>query len=87
MGEIETQAISGNQGAFLLHMPAEHLPQRGMEQVGRGMIEHDGTAALFIDARLETIAEAQLTGLELADVRVRRSKSDCIRDDEPCVGR
>src|SRR5690606_11455355 len=38
VAEVETQALTVDQRALLLHMLAQHLAQRGVQQVGGGMV-------------------------------------------------
>ncbi len=51
MREVETQTIRRNQRAFLLHMRAQHLTQRRVQEMRRRVIEHCRLTAPCIDAR------------------------------------
>ena len=51
-------------------MSAEHLAQRGVQQVCRGVIEHGRAATLAIDLRRHDIAHFDLALHKLADVCV-----------------
>ena len=82
MGKIEAQSIGRNQRALLLHMFAQDLPQRPVQQMGGGVIERDCGAAFAIDARLELVAHTDLAGLEHADVRKRGAELARVPDDE-----
>ncbi len=53
MGEIETQPVGRDQRALLRDMVAEHLAQRLVQQVGRGVILADGAPARMIDRRAQ----------------------------------
>ena len=49
-------------------MIAQYLTQRRMQQVRGGVIQANACAARFINLRIQTIANAQMTGRELADM-------------------
>ena len=49
VGEVEAQLIGLHQGAGLVHMVAQHLPQHRVQQVGGAVGAHDGPPALLID--------------------------------------
>ena len=48
MGEVKAQAVGRHQRARLLDVWAQHLPQRGVQQVRAGMVPHGGPARLRI---------------------------------------
>ena len=47
--EVEAQPIGRDERALLLDVLAEHSPQRRMQQVRRGVIQHDRCAPLRVD--------------------------------------
>ncbi len=47
--EVEAQAVGVDQRALLLHVLAEHLAQRPVQDVGAGVVATDGVAALDVD--------------------------------------
>ena len=49
VGEIEAQAARVDDAAGLLDVRAEHLAQRGVQQVGRGVVAHGGVAQIGVD--------------------------------------
>ena len=49
MAEVEAQPVRGDERTLLFHVAAQHLAQRGMEQVGRGVVEHDMLAPVAVD--------------------------------------
>ena len=53
MGEIETQAIGGDQRSLLRHVIAENLAQRLMQQMRRRVILADRVASRMIDLKRE----------------------------------
>ena len=66
--EIEAQPVRRDERALLQHVGAEHLAQRRMQEVGRGVVERGRLAAHTIDLSLELIADADATLEERADV-------------------
>ena len=52
--EVEAQAVGRDHRARLLHVLAEHLLQRLVEQVGRRVVGADGVAPLVVDRRAAT---------------------------------
>ncbi len=68
VGEIETQPVRVDQRAFLLHVLAQHFAQRGVHQVGRGMVETCSGAPLVVDQRFELIAHRDGALGQFADV-------------------
>ena len=55
--EVEAQPIGRHQRAFLLHVSAEHLAQRRMQQMRGGMIQYRGGAPRTIHLCRELIAQ------------------------------
>ena len=69
--EVEAQAIGRDERALLLHVRAEHLPQRRVEQMRRGVIAARGVARRRRRPRRVTMSR---------DVRVtRRHATRCAR--------
>jgi hypothetical protein len=60
--EIETQARRLHHAARLLDMRAQHLPQRGVQQVRGGVIAHGGEAQRPGDFRAQFVAHADGRG-------------------------
>ena len=50
VAEVEPQPVGRHQRALLLHMGAEHLAQRPVQDVGAGVVAADGVAAVAVDA-------------------------------------
>ncbi len=69
--EVEAQPVRRDERAFLLHVLAEHLPERGVHQVRSGVIEPDRLAALGVNVCLDRIAHLELAGLNGSIVHVR----------------
>ena len=67
--EIEAQLVGVDERAFLLHVFAEHPPERGMHEMRGRMIEHDRAPPRRIDLRLDGIADGELAALQGADVQ------------------
>ena len=65
MGEVEAQPIRGDQRPGLAHVRAEGLPQRGLQQVRRGVIAAGGVAGG--DVRADVHQHASLQGLSSPD--------------------
>ena len=57
--KVETQPRGLDQRSGLLHVRAQHLAERGVEQVRSGVVAADGIAALAIDDGVDTVAEGQ----------------------------
>ncbi|HEY5994840.1 MAG TPA: hypothetical protein VIU46_09625, partial [Gallionellaceae bacterium] len=55
MGKVEAQPLGTDQRALLLHVVAEHGAQRGMQQMGGGMIGAGGAAAFFVHLEVDGI--------------------------------
>src|SRR5271166_3745458 len=71
MVEVETQPIRIDQRARLMHLVTEHVAQRVVQDVSRGVIAHRGIAALAIDLEMDFAAQkvAKTTPQKCADVR------------------
>ncbi len=52
VAEVEAQPVGPHQRAGLLDVVAEHLAQRGMQQVGGGVVAPDGVAPVDVDRRV-----------------------------------
>ena len=69
VGEVEAQTAVGDVAARLLHMIAQHLAQRPMQDVRSGVVAADTLAARHVDGGMHGIARAQATALHLHGVR------------------
>ena len=58
-GEVEAQALGGDVGALLMHFVAEHLSQRGLQQVGGG-VQLCGCLAVVGQTALEALLRARV---------------------------
>ena len=67
MREVEAQLVGIDQRAGLMHRTAEHVAQRVMQDVGRGMIEARGVAAEAIDFELDARAAGEVGGVAAQD--------------------
>ena len=61
--EIEAQAIGRDHRARLMDTGAEHVAQRVMQDMGRGMIEHRGVVARAIDDELDAASALEVARL------------------------
>ena len=68
MREVEAQPVGRYQRALLRDMIAEHLAQRLVQQMRRGMVGADRRAALMIDVEFDGIARLERSRFDLADV-------------------
>ena len=68
MREVETQPLGRDLRAPLRHMITQHLAQRGVQQMGRTVIEHDGLTTCRIDFAAQRIAHLQDTLRQRADM-------------------
>ena len=59
VAEVETQALTVDQRAFLLDVIAQHLTQRGVQQVGRGVVQRGGLAHAGLGFGLDAGADTQ----------------------------
>ncbi len=87
--EVEAQAVIVHQRSSLLHVRAEHLAQRCMQQVSAGVIAARGVAICGIDHGVDLIADSD----RLADDGAVREHSlhrlesaGHFRDDAVVVG-
>jgi hypothetical protein len=58
--EVEAQARGIVERAGLLDVRAQHLPQRGVEQMRAGVIALDGVAAHAVDDGVDVVADGQV---------------------------
>ena len=54
--EVEAQMRGIDQRACLLHVLAQHLAQRGMQQMRAGVVAHGGAADFVVDHRVHFVA-------------------------------
>ena len=83
--EVEAQPVRCNQRALLHDMAAEHLAQRGVQQVSGGMVQPDGLAGRGVNACGDALAQLELTLLEHAHVPVGLAQLAGVRHPEPRV--
>ena len=60
VGEVETQTIGPDVAASLLHMVAQNLTQRCMEQMRAGMVARNALAAKLVDNCTNGVAHMKL---------------------------
>ncbi len=68
MGEVEAEAIGSDQRTCLPSVLAEHAVQRGVEQVGGGVVAHDVPAPAGVDGRARLVALARMALGDAAEV-------------------
>ncbi len=74
MRKIETQPIRRDQRTFLLHVLAEHLAQRRVQQMRRRMIEHGRLTTRAVDLRGQRVARPRSAPPRpAADVTMKRA--------------
>ena len=56
--EVEAQVAGIDQRARLLHVRAQHLAQRRMQQVRAGVVAHGGAANVVVDHGIDFVADA-----------------------------
>ena len=86
MREIEAQPVGRHQRSLLLHVGAEHLAQRRVQQMGGAVIEHSRLAACAVHLRRERVADANAALREASEVRVRGAALLRILHDEAHPG-
>ena len=59
MSEVEAQAVRRNEGAGLVDMIAQHLAQRGLQQMSCRVVAGHGQIAVLIYLNVDHIADAQ----------------------------
>lgn len=74
MTEVETQALAVDKRTLLAHMFAQQLAQRGMQQVGRRVVQRRRLAYGVIHHRLDLRADFQRTTVENAMMQKRRAR-------------
>ena len=55
--EVEAQVAGIDQRARLLHMRAQHIAQRGVQQMRAGMVAHGGAANFVVDHGVDFVAD------------------------------
>ena len=63
VAEVEAQPVGSHQAAGLLDVRAEHLAQRGVQQVGAGVVAHGAGAPLGVDLGAHHHAALEAAGL------------------------
>ena len=76
MHEIEAQAIGRHERAGLLHVAAEHLAERRVQQVRRGVIPPRRVPHLGVDFGGDDVADAKRAGVHAHAVRARQARAD-----------
>jgi hypothetical protein len=59
MGKIESQSVWRHQRPGLLDVWAQHIAQRGVQQMGAGMVGFDSAAALVVYSTIDNVANTQ----------------------------
>ena len=75
MRKIEAQVIGRDERASLLHVRAEHVAQRGVQQMRRSVVAHVASAALGIGDGGDAVAYVQIF---FRDDAVRDKSADRI---------
>ena len=70
MGEVETEIVGCDERSGLTDVRAEDLAQRGMNEMGCGVIAADLFAALTVDLDSQDIADGYAATLDLAGMDV-----------------
>ena len=83
MRKIEARALIVHQRTLLLHVRAEHVAQRLVHQVRRGVIKHRRPAQADVDLRHHALAGAQFARLHAPDMHERLACLARILDTEP----
>src|SRR5215472_2498960 len=87
MREVEAQPVRRDERALLRDVFAEHLPQGGVQQVRRRMVQHGGLAPRGVDRAVQRRAWLERLALPAADVAVERAgQLDRVADRELAVG-
>ena len=60
VAEVEAQPVRADERAGLLHVRAEHLAQRPVQDVGRGVVAADRVAARAVDRGDDLVALGEL---------------------------
>ena len=68
LAEVEAQPVGRDQRALLRHVLAQMPPQRGMQQVGRGVGAADAVAAGDVDRQLDRVAHGERAAVQRADM-------------------
>src|SRR4029077_3888110 len=82
MREIEAQPVGGHQRALLLHVGAEHLAQRRVQQMGGAVIERSRLTAGAVYLSLERVPDTDTALRKLPEVRMRGAALLRILHDE-----
>ena len=59
MLEVEAQAVGGDERAGLLHVRAQHLAQRRVQQVGGRVIAAGGISPFHVNVRRHQVAKGE----------------------------
>ena len=82
VGVVVVQAIGADVRALLHHVVAQGLPERGVQQVGRGVVGCDVASDLRVDAGGHLHALGELAELDASDVDDRLAHALGVLDDE-----
>ena len=82
MAEVEAEIIGLHQRALLRDVGAEHIAQRGVQQMCRGVVGADLGAARAVDLEISLVARCNLTALQAADMHVQAGVLLRVVDDE-----
>ncbi|MNK89838.1 hypothetical protein D3C87_1098620 [compost metagenome] len=64
MAEVEAQALTVDQRAFLLNVIAQHLAQCSVQQVSRGVVQRRGVTHLGVNVGLDRRTDDQATRIQ-----------------------
>ena len=78
VGEVESQPIRINARAFLMDMPAEHLAQRRLKQMGRRVVPHDVAPPNGIHARQYFLPDRCLPFRDLSGMEDQPGRALCV---------
>ena len=80
MGKIKTQALIIHQRTLLLHVFAQDFSQRGLEEMGRGMVASDRQAPGNIDPGVESFPFCDPSVKDRTDMDKKFSDTRRVRD-------
>ena len=88
VAEVETETVGTDPRSLLLHVVAEHLAQRPVQDVGGGVVAPDAGPAIGVHRRGDLVPDSQLAVDGLDDVNVEVGHSvDGVDDPHPGPGR
>ena len=72
VAEVEAEEFVGNEATLLLHMSAEHLAERSLQQVSRGVVLADVVTAVVVDGSHEHGTHRRFVGRTLLHLAAKR---------------